>query len=152
MTIARDKLAFNAVLWIVLLTMPFWRNAIGGYTEPARRVGIHGPAATAPHLRPALTARLAWRHPDAARLGPHRRAPCAVVSYGRRLAAAATGDPTLLCRCASVEAAWRVVDPVLGSATPLYEYGPHPWGPAESAEVLAPPGGWHDPLPHEAPP
>jgi len=38
MTFGRDKLAWNAVLWIVLLTMPYWMGAIGGYTELASRV------------------------------------------------------------------------------------------------------------------
>ena len=45
--IARDKLAWNAVLWIVLLTMPYWMNAIGGYTELAVRVVVLGMAAMA---------------------------------------------------------------------------------------------------------
>ncbi len=45
--IARDKLAWNAVLWVVLLTMPYWMNAVGGYTELAVRVVVLGLAAMA---------------------------------------------------------------------------------------------------------
>jgi glucose-6-phosphate 1-dehydrogenase len=44
-----------------------------------------------------------------------------------------------------VEEAWRIVDPVLAAATPLHDYDPGQWGPAEAAG-LAPPGGWNDPV------
>jgi len=43
-----------------------------------------------------------------------------------------------------VEAAWRVVDPLLAVATPVHEYAPGTWGPPE-ADALAPPGGWRIP-------
>ncbi|MEO7116278.1 MAG: branched-chain amino acid ABC transporter permease [Caldimonas sp.] len=62
MTIARDKLAFNAVLWIVLLTMPFWMNAIGGYTELASRVVILGLAAMALNFLLGFTGVLSFGH------------------------------------------------------------------------------------------
>ena len=48
----------------------------------------------------------------------------------------------LFAREDEVEEAWRVVDPILGNATPCHLYEPHTWGPAE-ASPLAPPGGWH---------
>ncbi|MDQ2735180.1 MAG: branched-chain amino acid ABC transporter permease [Pseudomonadota bacterium] len=62
MTIARDKLASNAVLWIVLLTMPFWMNAIGGYTELASRVIILGLAAMALNFLLGFTGVLSFGH------------------------------------------------------------------------------------------
>ncbi len=62
MTIARDKLASNAVLWIVLLTMPFWMNAIGGYTELASRVIILGMAAMALNFLLGFTGVLSFGH------------------------------------------------------------------------------------------
>ncbi len=62
MTIARDKLASNAVLWIVLLTMPFWMNAIGGYTELASRVVILGLAAMALNFLLGFTGVLSFGH------------------------------------------------------------------------------------------
>jgi glucose-6-phosphate 1-dehydrogenase len=65
--------------------------------------------------------------------------------YERLLGDAANGDGTLFGREDSVEAAWRVVDPVLGNATPLTEYEPNTWGPPEGERVLAPEGGWHNP-------
>jgi branched-chain amino acid transport system permease protein len=62
MTIARDKLASNAVLWIILLTMPFWMNAIGGYTELASRVVILGLAAMALNFLLGFTGVLSFGH------------------------------------------------------------------------------------------
>jgi len=44
-----------------------------------------------------------------------------------------------------VEEAWRIVDPALSARTPVYEYQPGTWGPAEVAGRVVPPGGWHDP-------
>jgi glucose-6-phosphate 1-dehydrogenase len=65
--------------------------------------------------------------------------------YERLLGDAADGDATLFARQDSVEAAWRVVDPVLGDATPLHQYEPGAWGPPEVDRLLAPEGGWHNP-------
>jgi glucose-6-phosphate 1-dehydrogenase len=65
--------------------------------------------------------------------------------YERLLGDAANGDGTLFGREDSVEAAWRIVDPILGNATPLTEYEPNTWGPLEADRVLAPEGGWHNP-------
>lgn len=45
-----------------------------------------------------------------------------------------------------VEESWRILDPVLGDATPLYEYEPGTWGPAEAGTVLEPAGGWFNPM------
>jgi glucose-6-phosphate 1-dehydrogenase len=41
-----------------------------------------------------------------------------------------------------VEAAWRVVDPVLGRGTPVHEYDPGTWGPPAAAALFS---GWRDP-------
>ena len=41
------------------------------------------------------------------------------------------GDATLFAREDYVEEAWRIVDPVLKANTPVYEYEPGTWGPAE---------------------
>jgi glucose-6-phosphate 1-dehydrogenase len=66
-------------------------------------------------------------------------------AYERVLSDALTGDRTLFAREDYVEEAWRVVDPVLGAATPIYSYEPGTWGPAQAATVT-PPGGWFDPI------
>ena len=67
--------------------------------------------------------------------------------YERLLGDAARGDPELFAREDAVEASWRAVDPILGTATPLYEYDPNTWGPAEVEHSVAPKAGWHNPKP-----
>ena len=39
--------------------------------------------------------------------------------------------PRLFAREDYVEEAWRIVDPVLKDGTPVHEYEPNTWGPAE---------------------
>jgi len=66
-------------------------------------------------------------------------------AYERVLGDAMAGDATLFARQDYVEEAWRIVDPVLKTGTPVYPYEPKTWGPKEVAERLAPAGGWHNP-------
>ena len=66
-------------------------------------------------------------------------------AYERLLGDAMKGDATLFAREDYVEEAWRIVDPVLKAATPVHEYEPNTWGPAEAASAVAPAGGWHNP-------
>ena len=66
-------------------------------------------------------------------------------AYERLLGDAMKGDATQFAREDYVEEAWRIVAPVLGGATPVHEYDPGTWGPAE-ADRVAPDGGWHNPL------
>jgi glucose-6-phosphate 1-dehydrogenase len=75
------------------------------------------------------------------------RHPCAkeMDAYERVLGDAMAGDATLFAREDYVEEAWRIVDPVLKAGTPVYEYEPKTWGPAEVATVT-PPGGWANPV------
>jgi glucose-6-phosphate 1-dehydrogenase len=65
----------------------------------------------------------------------------AMKPYERLLGDAMDGDPTLFARKDAVEESWRVVEPVLGNATPVFPYEPGTWGPAEAQQV-APPAGW----------
>ena len=67
-----------------------------------------------------------------------------MAPYERLLGDAVKGDPTLFARQDGVEAAWRVVEPILGTVTPLYEYEPNTWGPKE-ADRLIEDGTWHSP-------
>jgi glucose-6-phosphate 1-dehydrogenase len=85
--------------------------------------------------RNELSELLASRHPDAKEMD----------AYERVLSDAMAGDPTLFAREDYVEEAWRVVDPVLRAGTPVYEYEPKTWGPAE-VDRVTPPGGWHNPM------
>ena len=54
--------------------------------------------------------------------------------YERLLGDAINGDQTLFTREDAVEAAWAVVDPVLGNVTPLHIYEPNTWGPTDADE------------------
>lgn len=68
-------------------------------------------------------------------------------AYERLLLMAMHGESTLFARQDAVEAAWRVVDPILNTNTPLYEYDPGTWGPKEAYHIVLDGGGWHDPRP-----
>jgi glucose-6-phosphate 1-dehydrogenase len=72
------------------------------------------------------------RHPTADSMEP----------YERLLGSAASGEAILFAREDEVEAAWKVVDPILGNATPCHLYEPQTWGPPQASQ-LEPPGGWH---------
>jgi glucose-6-phosphate 1-dehydrogenase len=69
--------------------------------------------------------------------------------YERLLSDATRGDPSLFARMDGVEEAWRVVDPILGNVTPVYEYEPNSWGPAEVNRIIGDDRGWHNPMPAE---
>ena len=66
--------------------------------------------------------------------------------YERLLADALSGDPLLFTRQDAVEAAWQVVEPVLGSREPPHSYEPGTWGPAEADDIIAKSGGWDNPV------
>ncbi len=66
-------------------------------------------------------------------------------AYERLIGDAMMGDTTLFARKDSAEAQWRIVDPILGDNSPLHEYEPGTWGPAEAADVAKTVGGWYDP-------
>lgn len=68
-----------------------------------------------------------------------------VAPYEHLLTDAMRGVATLFVREDAVEAAWAIVDPVLGDATPLDEYQPGSWGPAKADRLAADAGGWHNP-------
>lgn len=72
-----------------------------------------------------------------------------MMPYERLLGDAIRGDATLFVREDGVEAAWSVVDPILGKATPVHEYESNTWGPAEADQIIAGEGAWHNPKPEE---
>jgi glucose-6-phosphate 1-dehydrogenase len=78
---------------------------------------------------------VATRHPAASEMD----------AYERVLGDAMAGDATLFAREDYVEEAWRIVDPVLNAKTPVHEYEPKTWGPAEVDKTVVPPGGWQNP-------
>ena len=69
----------------------------------------------------------------------------AMDPYERLLHDAMKGDAALFAREDAVEAAWRVVEPVLGSTAPPLEYQRGTWGPAEADGLVAGSGGWRAP-------
>lgn len=73
-----------------------------------------------------------------------RQAAHNIPPYQRLLSAALRGEHDLFASQETIEEAWRIVDPILGNATPVYEYERGSWGPAE-ADRLAPAPGWYAP-------
>jgi glucose-6-phosphate 1-dehydrogenase len=71
--------------------------------------------------------------------------PDEMDAYERVLGDAMAGDATLFAREDYVEEAWRIVDPVLKAGTPIYQYEPNTWGPAEVNQRVFPNGGWQNP-------
>lgn len=72
--------------------------------------------------------------------------------YERLLGDALNGDAALFSSDAAVEAAWRVVDPVLSDRAKAEAYEPGTWGPASAAALIDGGEGWHDPRPEESAP
>jgi glucose-6-phosphate 1-dehydrogenase len=72
--------------------------------------------------------------------------------YERLLGDAIRGDTSLFTQDDSVEAAWRVVDPVLRDPLPVMEYEPGTWGPAAAAAIVDGGETWHDPTIEQSPP
>ena len=68
-----------------------------------------------------------------------------MAPYERLLGDAARGDATLFSREDAVEEAWRIVDPILDSTTPVHEYAPGTWGPPDTQRLIAGIGHWDNP-------
>jgi len=65
--------------------------------------------------------------------------------YDRLIGAALNGDRWLFARQDTVEAAWEIVDPVLGDVVPVHPYARGTWGPKEADRLLPSREAWHDP-------
>jgi glucose-6-phosphate 1-dehydrogenase len=65
--------------------------------------------------------------------------------YELLLTDATRGESTLFARQDTVEVAWSIIEPILGNVTPIHEYEPGSWGPAEAEAMTAEVGGWHKP-------
>jgi glucose-6-phosphate 1-dehydrogenase len=73
----------------------------------------------------------------------------AMAPYERLLGDAMRGDASLFASQSTVEAQWRIVDPILGNLTPLYFYDQGSWGPSEADQVISLDGIWYNPKPIE---
>ena len=65
-------------------------------------------------------------------------------AYDRLISDAMKGDHNLFALREGVEAAWRIVDPLVESKLPVQAYAPGSWGPAEADRLLGR-GQWHIP-------
>src|SRR6202035_633267 len=72
--------------------------------------------------------------------------------YERLLGDAIRGDTSLFTQDDSVEAAWRVVDPVLTAGPQVLEYDPGTWGPSASKRIVTGGEAWHDPVAEKSAP
>lgn len=64
-------------------------------------------------------------------------------AYERLLGDAVSGDNTLFARQDVVEAAWRIVEPILHCPrNPIHLYEPGSWGPKEAERLISDVGGW----------
>jgi glucose-6-phosphate 1-dehydrogenase len=68
-----------------------------------------------------------------------------MYAYERLLTDAMAGDASLFAREDYIEEAWRIVDPAVKASTPVFQYEPNTWGPAEVEKKVTPPGGWVNP-------
>ncbi|HWB00323.1 MAG TPA: glucose-6-phosphate dehydrogenase [Pirellulales bacterium] len=78
-------------------------------------------------------------------LATHRPHGDEMDAYERLLGDAMRGDTTLFAREDYVEAAWRIVEPVLGDETPIHFYEANTWGPPEAERLIAP-AHWREPV------
>ncbi|MGZ8097239.1 MAG: hypothetical protein ACXWTH_11205 [Methylosarcina sp.] len=69
--------------------------------------------------------------------------------YERLIGDAMKDDKTLFTREDCVEAAWRIVDPILNRSLTPFEYDAGSWGPVEASRIVAGCGVWHNPQPVE---
>jgi len=65
--------------------------------------------------------------------------------YEVLLHAALIGNSSLFARQDSVEASWRIVQPLLDAPPPVLPYETGTWGPAEAEQMLTHYGGWRGP-------
>jgi glucose-6-phosphate 1-dehydrogenase len=70
---------------------------------------------------------------------------CDKSPYERLLGDAVRGDTSLFTQDECVEAAWRVIDPVLHDPPPVVLYEPGTWGPKEADRVIEGHETWHNP-------
>ncbi|HNP62649.1 MAG TPA: glucose-6-phosphate dehydrogenase [Woeseiaceae bacterium] len=68
-----------------------------------------------------------------------------MTPYERLLQEAIEGDQTLFAREDGIEAAWAIIDPVIGEDREVESYAQGSWGPSSAARV-GPIDGWYNPI------
>jgi glucose-6-phosphate 1-dehydrogenase len=66
--------------------------------------------------------------------------------YQRLLGDAMHGNGDLFGREDTVDAQWRIVEPILDNVTPLYTYDAGSWGPDEATRLIGGDGPWRNPV------
>jgi glucose-6-phosphate 1-dehydrogenase len=66
-------------------------------------------------------------------------------AYERLIGDAMKDDHSLFARRESVEASWRVVDPILADPPPVQLYTRGSWGPADADKLIAGTCRWYAP-------
>jgi glucose-6-phosphate 1-dehydrogenase len=83
--------------------------------------------------------------PLAEELGFAQQPGSDIRPYDRLIGAALDGERWLFARQDTVEAAWEIVDPVLGDVVPVHPYARGSWGPGEADRLLTGRETWYDP-------
>ena len=83
--------------------------------------------------------------PQAEQLSFAQQAGSDIRPYDRLIGAALNGERWLFARQDTVEAAWQIVDPVLGDAVPVHPYARGSWGPKEADRLLPARDTWRNP-------
>ena len=83
--------------------------------------------------------------PEAVDLAFAQQAGSGMRPYDRLIGAALNGERWLFAQQQTVEAAWRIVDPVLGDVVPVQPYPKGSWGPEEADRLLPEGEVWHEP-------
>jgi glucose-6-phosphate 1-dehydrogenase len=143
---AGKSLAMTATEVIVELKVP--PQVV--FTEATPAMGNYVRFRLNPDVAIALGARA--KRPGEAMAGQHvelsvveQPAAMALGDYERLLGDAMSGDTTLFARQDVVEAAWAIVDPLIGHPGQLFEYEPGSWGPPQADRLVAEVGGWNTP-------
>jgi glucose-6-phosphate 1-dehydrogenase len=65
--------------------------------------------------------------------------------YEVLLHAAMLGQTVRFTRQDGVEAAWRIMQPLIDAPPPVHTYAPGSWGPDAASKLVAGHGRWHEP-------
>jgi glucose-6-phosphate 1-dehydrogenase len=127
------------------------------YKPPPRVVFDADPGASARYVRMRLGPDvsigmgLRMKHPGELMTGDNveltltERPASQIPPYQRLLGDAMRGNSELFGREDTVDAQWRIVEPILANPPPALEYEPGTWGPDAATRLIGADGPWRDP-------